>query len=75
VSDEIAFGLQNLGLPRREITMKVKRAWMSLGITHGDRLPTSSRQANNQRGSINRSAIRGSWLEDASDHQLDPPRR
>jgi energy-coupling factor transporter ATP-binding protein EcfA2 len=73
--DEIAFGLQNLGLPRREITMKVEESMEELGITHlADRLPTSLSAGEQQRVVIASITARHPQVlvMDEATSQLDP---
>ena len=75
VRDEIAFGLQNLGLPRREITMKVEESMEELGITHlADRLPTSLSAGEQQRVVIASITARHPQVlvMDEATNQLDP---
>lgn len=75
VRDEVAFGLQNLGLTRQEITLKVEESIGALGINHlADRLPTSLSAGEQQRvviASIIARQPRVLVMDEASS-QLDP---
>jgi energy-coupling factor transporter ATP-binding protein EcfA2 len=75
VRDEITFGLQNLGLPVGDISLRAKQVMQDLEITHlADRLPTSLSAGERQRvviASIFARRPRVLVLDEATS-QLDP---